>query len=64
MPQVIPIVMASDRSPQGAGEVVLAPLAPAIAQALLTGTGHRIDAMPFPDDVFQVAPEPGSRSRS
>jgi hypothetical protein len=39
-------------SPQGFGEVVLAPVAPAVAQALLAATGRRLDAMPFPDDAF------------
>ena len=33
MPEIVPIVLASDRPPQGVGEVVLAPVAPAIAQA-------------------------------
>jgi isoquinoline 1-oxidoreductase beta subunit len=55
MPQIVPIVLASDRPPQGAGEVMLAPLAPAIAQALLQATGRRLDAMPFPDEAFKVA---------
>jgi isoquinoline 1-oxidoreductase subunit beta len=53
MPEVVPIILASDRPPQGAGEVMLAPLAPAIAQALLHATGRRLDVMPFPDEVFQ-----------
>jgi isoquinoline 1-oxidoreductase subunit beta len=55
MPQVIPLIQASDRPPQGVGEVVLAPVAPAISQALLQATGRRLDTMPFPDDGFQVA---------
>jgi isoquinoline 1-oxidoreductase subunit beta len=55
MPEVVPIVLASDRPPQGVGEVVLAPVAPAISQALLHATGRRLDVMPFPDDAFQVA---------
>jgi isoquinoline 1-oxidoreductase subunit beta len=57
MPAIVPIVLASDRPPQGAGEVVLAPVAPAIAQALLHATGRRLDVMPFPDDVFWVPVE-------
>ena len=56
MPEVVPIILPSDRPPQGVGEVVLAPLAPAIAQALLSATGHRIDVMPFPAAVFQANP--------
>ncbi len=48
MPEIVPIVLASDRPPQGFGEVVLAPLAPAVAQAVLNASGRRIDVMPFP----------------
>jgi len=55
MPEIVPIVLASDRPPQGAGEVMLAPVAPAVAQALLHATGRRIDVMPFPDDAFRIA---------
>ena len=55
MPEIVPIVLPSDRPPQGVGEVVLAPVAPAIAQALLHATGRRLDVMPFPDDAFKVA---------
>jgi isoquinoline 1-oxidoreductase subunit beta len=55
MPEIIALVQASDRPPQGIGEVVLALAAPAISQALLHATGRRLDIMPFPDDVFQVA---------
>jgi isoquinoline 1-oxidoreductase subunit beta len=53
MPEVVPIIVASDRPPQGFGEVVLAPLAPAIAQALLHATGHEVTTMPLPDDAFR-----------
>ncbi len=56
MPHVRSIVLASDRPPQGFGEVVLAPLAPAIAQALLQATGRRIDVMPLPPDAFASPP--------
>jgi len=49
----VPIVLPSDRPPQGFGEVVLAPVAPAIAQALLLSTGRRIDVMPLPPDAFR-----------
>jgi isoquinoline 1-oxidoreductase beta subunit len=55
MPEITPIVVASDRPPQGIGEVVLAPVAPAVSQALLHATGRRLDAMPFPDDAFRLA---------
>jgi len=54
MPEVVPIVLPSDRPPQGFGEVVLAPLAPAVAQAVLQATGRRLDVMPFPDAVFRT----------
>jgi isoquinoline 1-oxidoreductase subunit beta len=53
MPEIVPIVLPSDRPPQGFGEVVLAPVAPAIAQALLHATGRRIDVMPLPPDAFR-----------
>ena len=55
MPEIVPIVLDSDRPPQGMGEVVLAPLAPAVAQAVLQASGRRLDVMPFPDDAFKVA---------
>ena len=54
MPEIVPIVLDSDRSPQGFGEVVLAPVAPALAQALFGATGRRLDVMPFPDDAFRA----------
>ena len=53
MPEVLPIVLPSDRPPQGFGEVVLAPLAPAIAQAVSHATGGRLDVMPFPAAAFR-----------
>jgi isoquinoline 1-oxidoreductase subunit beta len=55
MPEIVSIVLPSDRPPQGFGEVVLAPVAPAVAQAVLHATGRRLDVMPFPDEVFQAA---------
>ena len=54
MPEIVPVVLASDRPPQGFGEVVLAPVAPALAQALFGATGRRLDVMPFPDDAFRA----------
>jgi isoquinoline 1-oxidoreductase beta subunit len=54
MPEIVPIVLPSNRPPQGAGEVMLAPVAPAVAQALLKATGRRIDVMPLPADAFQA----------
>ena len=53
MPEIVPIILPSDRPPQGFGEVVLAPLAPAIAQALLQASGRRIDSMPLPAEAFR-----------
>jgi isoquinoline 1-oxidoreductase beta subunit len=65
MPEIVPIVLASDRPPQGFGEVVLAPVAPALAQALLHATGRRLDVMPFLEDAFRVAAEgPGDPARA
>jgi isoquinoline 1-oxidoreductase beta subunit len=54
MPEIVPIVLASERPPQGFGEVVLAPVAPALAQALFSATGRRLDVMPFPDEAFRA----------
>jgi len=54
MPEIVPVVLASDRPPQGFGEVVLAPVAPALAQALFSAAGRRLDVMPFPDDTFRA----------
>jgi isoquinoline 1-oxidoreductase beta subunit len=53
MPEIIPIVLDSDRPPQGFGEVVLAPVAPALAQAVLHASARRLDTMPFPEEIFQ-----------
>ncbi len=53
MPDIVPVILPSDRPPQGFGEVVLAPVAPAIAQALLQASGRRIDVMPLPADAFR-----------
>ena len=55
MPEIVALIQPSDRPPQGVGEVVLAPVAPAIAQALLHATGRKLDLMPFPDDAFKAA---------
>jgi isoquinoline 1-oxidoreductase subunit beta len=55
MPEIVPIVLTSDRPPQGVGEVVLPPVAPAVSQALLNATGKRLDVMPFPPDAFKLA---------
>ena len=54
MPEIVQIVLPSDRPPQGAGEVMLAPVAPAVAQALLHATPRRLDVMPLPADAFQA----------
>ena len=55
MPEIVPLVQVSNRRPQGVGEVVLAPVAPAISQALLQAAGRRLDVMPFPDDAFEIS---------
>jgi isoquinoline 1-oxidoreductase beta subunit len=52
MPQIVSVLVDSDRPPQGVGEVMLAPVAPAVAGAILQASGTRIDRMPFPDDLF------------
>src|SRR5262249_34931130 len=63
-PETGPSVLASDRPPQGAGEVMLAPVAPAVAHALLRATGRRLDVMPFPDDAFRMQAENGPNTMS
>ena len=52
MPQIVSVLVDSDRPPQGVGEVMLAPVAPAVAGAILQASGTRIDRMPFPNDLF------------
>ena len=52
MPQIVSVIVDSNRPPQGVGEVVLAPVAPAVAGAILQASGKRIDAMPFPSELF------------
>ena len=54
MPQIVSVLVDSDRPPQGVGEVMLAPVAPAVAGAILQASGPRIDRMPFPDALFGV----------
>jgi isoquinoline 1-oxidoreductase beta subunit len=51
MPQVEVTILASDRPPQGCGEVVLGPTAPAVASALFGATGRRFRSMPLPQSV-------------
>src|SRR4029453_17980811 len=53
MPEIVSVVLDRDRPPQGFGEVVLAPVAPALAEALLHANGRRLDVMPFPEDAFR-----------
>ena len=52
MPRIVSVIVDSSRPPQGVGEVVLAPVAPAVAGAILKASGVRIDGMPFPNDLF------------
>ena len=63
MPEIVSVVLDSDRPPQGFGEVVLAPVAPALAQAVFHATGRRLDVMPFPDDAFNVSDSDTGKSR-
>jgi len=51
MPRIVSVIVDSSRPPQGVGEVVLAPVAPAVAGAILKASGARIDAMPFAYDL-------------
>jgi isoquinoline 1-oxidoreductase subunit beta len=54
MPEIVPVIVDSDRPPQGAGEIMVAPLAPAISQALLHATGQRPQTMPFREEWFRA----------
>jgi isoquinoline 1-oxidoreductase subunit beta len=56
MPEIVPVIVESDRPPQGAGEIMVAPLAPAISQALLHATGQRPRKMPFGEQWFRSKP--------
>lgn len=47
MPEIEVVLIDSDRPPQGCGEVALAPVAPAVAQAIYRATNKRIRSMPF-----------------
>jgi isoquinoline 1-oxidoreductase beta subunit len=47
MPKIEVILIDSDRPPQGCGEVALAPVAPAVAQAIYKASNKRIRSMPF-----------------
>ncbi|WP_028225631.1 xanthine dehydrogenase family protein molybdopterin-binding subunit [Paraburkholderia ferrariae] len=47
MPKIEVVIVASDRAPQGCGEVALPPVAPAVAEALYQATGTRLRTMPL-----------------
>ncbi|MCC8391685.1 molybdopterin-dependent oxidoreductase [Paraburkholderia sp. MMS20-SJTR3] len=47
MPKVEVVIVDSDRAPQGCGEVVLPPVAPAVAEALFHASGTRLRTMPL-----------------
>jgi isoquinoline 1-oxidoreductase beta subunit len=47
MPKVEVVIVDSDRAPQGCGEVVLPPVAPAVAEALYQASGTRLRTMPL-----------------
>jgi isoquinoline 1-oxidoreductase beta subunit len=47
MPKIEVEIVASDRAPQGCGEVALPPVAPAVAAALFEATGTRVRTMPL-----------------
>lgn len=51
MPHVKVVILDSDRPPQGCGEVVLGPTAPAVASAMFHATGKRFRSMPLPQTV-------------
>nr|WP_256377818.1 molybdopterin cofactor-binding domain-containing protein [Paraburkholderia pallida] len=47
MPKIEVEIVESDRTPQGCGEVVLPPVAPAVAAALFEASGTRLRTMPL-----------------
>lgn len=47
MPHIEVVIMASDRPPQGCGEVSLAPVAPAVASAIFNASKQRLRSMPL-----------------
>jgi isoquinoline 1-oxidoreductase beta subunit len=47
MPEVIAIIVESDRPPQGAGEPAMPPVAPALANAIAKATGKHHRSLPF-----------------
>ncbi|MDR5815375.1 MULTISPECIES: molybdopterin cofactor-binding domain-containing protein [unclassified Caballeronia] len=47
MPTIEVVIVASDRPPQGCGEVALPPVAPAVADALFQATGKHLRTMPL-----------------
>ncbi|MES2259873.1 MAG: molybdopterin cofactor-binding domain-containing protein [Pseudomonadota bacterium] len=47
MPKIEVHLVASERPPQGCGEVILGPVAPAVAGAIFKATGQRLRSMPL-----------------
>lgn len=47
MPAIDVAILASERSPQGCGELSVSPVAPAVASAMFRATGQRPRSMPF-----------------
>lgn len=54
-PQVEMHFIESDYAPSGLGEPVLPPLAPAVANAIFSASGHRVRTLPISEEGFEIA---------
>src|ERR1017187_1164646 len=54
MPEIVVTLLESDAPPSGIGEIGVAPVAPAVANAIFAITGIRLRKMPFEDEGFTL----------
>ena len=47
MPEIDVVIVSSDAEPTGVGELAVPPIAPAVANALVAATGHRVRKLPL-----------------
>ncbi|MFL6796663.1 MAG: molybdopterin cofactor-binding domain-containing protein [Xanthobacteraceae bacterium] len=57
MPEVLPVIVRSERSCTGAGEPPVAVVAPALCNAIYAATGRRIRALPLQDSDLRLSRE-------
>ena len=55
MPKVEVHIVPSAEAPTGVGEPGVAPIGPAVANAIFAATGHRVQALPFPEVIRHKA---------